>query len=86
MLDECDIADGTSEDCYGNGIPDECELGDFNDDGDVNLSDYVVFQLCFTGPDGGPLSTDCELGDFDCDADIDLGEIAGFQTVFAETL
>ena|GEM_PF-970998 len=86
VLDECDIADGTSEDCYGNGIPDECELGDFDDDGDVSLSDYEVFQSCFTGPDGGPLSTDCELGDFDCDADIDLGDFAGFQTVFAETL
>ncbi|MCX7963896.1 MAG: immune inhibitor A, partial [Candidatus Sumerlaea chitinivorans] len=24
--DECDIADGTSEDCNGNGVPDECDI------------------------------------------------------------
>ena len=26
MPDECDIADGTSQDCNGNGIPDECDI------------------------------------------------------------
>jgi hypothetical protein len=27
VLDECDIADGTSQDCDGDGTPDECEAG-----------------------------------------------------------
>ncbi len=45
--------------------------GDLNDDREVDLVDYGVFETCFTGPDGGPIGPECEPGDFDCDTDID---------------
>ncbi len=48
VLDECDIADGTSQDANSNGIPDECEAppvcsGDSNCDGAVNWRDIDFF-------------------------------------------
>ncbi len=46
-------------------------LGDFDDDGDVDLDDSDSFMACFTGPDGGPVGPGCEPGDFDSDRDID---------------
>jgi len=44
VLDICDIADGTSQDENGNGIPDECEAipGDINGDGCVDQSDLGI--------------------------------------------
>ncbi|MCK4340197.1 MAG: hypothetical protein KAY37_00550 [Phycisphaerae bacterium] len=45
VLDECDIAAGTSQDANGNGIPDECEVcrGDSNCDGAINWRDIDYF-------------------------------------------
>ena len=83
VLDECDITGGVSVDCNVNGVPDECEMGDFDADGTINLSDYQVFQSCFTGPDGGPLDAACELGDFDCDDDVDMADFSAFQLAFS---
>jgi hypothetical protein len=43
--DACDIADGTSEDLNGNGIPDECEEdcpADIDGDGDVDTADLLA--------------------------------------------
>ncbi len=76
--DLTDIAEGTSTDCDGNGIPSECELGDFNGDLTVDITDYEAFRLCYSGP-GGSLGTGCDAGDFDCDNDIDLHDFAAFQ-------
>ena len=45
--------------------------GDFDGDGDVDFGDRLQFELCFTGPDGGPVDPDCEPGDLDYDGDID---------------
>lgn len=49
--DECDIADGTSDDCDDNGTPDECEpcAGDVNCDGTVGASDLAAL-LANWGP------------------------------------
>ncbi len=77
-LDACDVASGVSYDCNANGVPEECEKGDFNGDQTVNLTDYQTFQSCFTGP-GGSLGGGCGAGDFDCDNDIDLRDFAWFQ-------
>jgi hypothetical protein len=48
--DECDIADGSSDDVNGNAVPDDCEcLGDFNDDGEVGVQDFL-YLLADWGP------------------------------------
>jgi hypothetical protein len=59
-----------------------CGAGDMEPDGDVDMSEVAAFQLCYTGPDTGPVGGQCALFDFDGDGDIDLidwcslGEIA----------
>lgn len=52
----------------------EVSLGDFDEDGDVDLTDYGRFTSCFTGPGGGPVPSECAAGDFDDDGDIDCGD------------
>jgi hypothetical protein len=56
--------------------------GDCDGDGDVDLADFGNFQLCFTGPGGGPVSPDCTCTDFDNDDDVDLADFGEFQLVF----
>ena len=46
-------------------------LGDFDGDNDVDGSDRSAFEVCHTGPDGGPVGEFCATGDFDGDTDID---------------
>ena len=52
--DAQDIANGTSTDCDGDGVPDECGCHatpqDSDGDGDVDLGDFTAFQRCFNGP------------------------------------
>jgi len=58
--------------------------GDFDGDGDVDLSDFVTFQLCFAGSSNPPAST-CPPGlnaDLDGDGDVDLGDFLIFQQHF----
>ena len=61
ILDECDIADGSSNDVDGNGIPDECEL-DCNDNG---IPDYWDIK---TGT-----SEDCNTNNVPDECDIEDG-------------
>lgn len=51
VLDECDIADGTSQDSHNDGIPDECQSckGDANGDGTVDPLDSGFVRARF-GP------------------------------------
>jgi hypothetical protein len=79
MLDECDIADGTSQDTNNNGIPDECEgpavcPGDSNCDDAINWRDIDYFvaaqndnvaswEAMFTG------TPPCAFGNNDVNAD-----------------
>jgi hypothetical protein len=64
LVDGEDIAVGTSQDCDGNYVPDECEFidcnsngvfdacdvgGDFDGNGQVELADFMGFEHCFTG-------------------------------------
>ena len=58
--------------------------GDFDDDDDVDMDDYAQFELCFTGPDGGPLAPECLPGDFDVDGDIDCDDWAQFVLAWTE--
>jgi hypothetical protein len=55
---------------------------DFDGDGDVDLTDFAYFQLCFNGPNRPPGAAECSATDFDGDADVDLGDFAAFQACF----
>jgi len=60
------------------------EVGDFDLDGDVDLSDFTVFQLCFGGSNNPPAGT-CPAGvdaDLDADGDVDLADFIIFQQNF----
>ncbi|MFQ5463358.1 MAG: hypothetical protein ACE5E5_12130 [Phycisphaerae bacterium] len=83
LPDTCDIADGLVPDCNGSGVPDPCELaGDFTADGQVNLSDYGVFQGCVTGVEPVALGPGCCYFDGTADSDIDLTDYAAFANQF----
>ncbi len=55
---------------------------DFDRDGDVDLSDFNYFQLCFAGPNRPPAQPNCGFADLDADADVDLTDFARFQNCF----
>ncbi len=65
---------------------------DFDQDGDVDLTDYTVFADCLAGPDASPTPTidDVDLAecldhfDGDTDNDVDLADFAGFQAAFTD--
>jgi len=49
QADACDIAHGTSADSNGDGIPDECQVGDMNCDGAVDFHDINPFVSALAG-------------------------------------
>ena len=56
---------------------------DFDGDGDVDLSDFALLHLCFSGPNHPPaLPEKCGAPDFDLDGDVDLTDFAAFQSCF----
>lgn len=56
---------------------------DFDDDGDVDLSDFGHFQACFNGPNQPPAQpSGCEDADLDFDGDVDLSDFSTFQVCF----
>ena len=62
--------------------------GDFDGDGDVDLTDFATFQLCFAGSANPPAAT-CPAGvDADCDndGDVDLADFLIFQQNFTGSL
>ncbi|HUU82100.1 MAG TPA: C25 family cysteine peptidase [Phycisphaerae bacterium] len=56
-------------------------MGDLNDDGRVDLADYLGLEGCLTGPEGG-VAGGCGPADFDGDSDVDLWDFAEFSAVF----
>jgi hypothetical protein len=52
--------------------------GDFDNDGDVDLNDFDIFQACASGP-AIPLNPGCEDKDFDSDNDVDQSDFGIFQ-------
>lgn len=55
--------------------------GDLTGDGLVTLSDFSIFESCFTGPAGG-VGMGCECADADLDGDVDLADFRAFQIAF----
>ena len=50
---------------------------DLDDDGDVDMEDFAVFQLCLTGS-GEPVSNACQLADLEKDGDVDQMDLERF--------
>jgi gluconolactonase len=46
--------------------------GDFDGDGDVDVTDIGQFDVCMTGANAGPVAPGCELVDVDTDGDVDM--------------
>jgi hypothetical protein len=66
--------------CIGQIIPPH--LADFDTDGDVDLTDYGFFHLCFNGPNKPPTLQTCDLADFDGDGDVDLSDFGVFLSCY----
>jgi len=57
--------------------------GDFDRDGDVDLGDFALLQMCFNGPNRPPaLPCECPDADLDDDKDVDLADFGTFQSCF----
>lgn len=84
-----DASGGGCTDTDSDGLCDVCDpcaggatSGDTDADGSVDLEDFVVFESCLVGPNGG-LGTSCECFDFDFDNDVDLEDYAALQRLFS---
>jgi hypothetical protein len=54
-------------------------LPDFDEDGDVDLSDYGT---CYSGPANPPPLQECYVCDLDTDGDVDLGDYGAFLSCY----
>jgi len=61
-----------------------CVFADLDGDGDVDVSDFVIFQQCYGGSNMPPagLCPDGVDADFDDDSDVDLADFLIFQQHF----
>lgn len=73
--------DGRGNYLYYN-LNDAARFGDFDDDNDVDASDYFGFRNCHTGPDAGPVEPACHAGDADLDTDIDCDDWDRFTSAW----
>jgi hypothetical protein len=64
---------------YGSGA---LPPGDFDGDGDVDLSDYGEFLGCYNGPGNPPAGAQCGASDFDGDGDVDLSDYGEFLNCY----
>ena len=89
FIDDVDLIAAFNKDCNDNGLPDECEAGDWTGDGLMDLDDCAGLFGCLTGAGEGT-SLDapayhnacCVTGDIDADGDVDLGDLALLQNGF----
>lgn len=92
VTDACQIAacpadNASCADCNNNGALDVCAadlLGDYTEDGLLDLDDHAPFTECLAGPAGLPLSDACRplclaAFDLDEDGDIDLKDAAALD-------
>jgi hypothetical protein len=57
-------------------------FGDFDGDTDVDADDLAQFRICYTGDDGGPVTSTCSPGDSDSDTDVDCTDWQAFRAAF----
>jgi hypothetical protein len=57
-------------------------VADLDADGDVDLTDFSIFQLCFGGPNRPVQGPTCVSADLDGDTDVDLADFGVFQACF----
>ncbi|UCE59887.1 MAG: hypothetical protein JSU63_20885 [Phycisphaerales bacterium] len=57
--------------------------GDSNEDGGINLLDYVELNACASGPGSTLTVPSCACFDHDGDEDVDLEDVAEFQRMFS---
>jgi hypothetical protein len=55
---------------------------DFDADGDVDLTEFAVFQACFNGPNRPPADGCMANADLDGDGDVDLSDFVVLQACF----
>ena len=75
LLDETDIAGGTSDDCNGNGVPDECEIFDCNANGIPDSCDLAIGTSDDCNGNGIPdeCEPDCNVNGIADDCDLEAG-------------
>jgi hypothetical protein len=78
--DDCDLCPNTVPDMPVDEQGCTPEIaGDFNRDGDVDLSDFGLFQRCLTGPAFPVLDPECICANLDGDSDVDQDDFGIFQ-------
>jgi hypothetical protein len=60
------------------------DAADFDQDCDVDLTDYVKFQACLNGPNLPPAGACTVDADFDNDGNVDVKDFAAFQAAFGQ--
>lgn len=57
--------------------------GDMDHDGDVDQTDFGLFQACYTAPGQASGDPACDDADFDGDVDVDLADYGAFQRCYS---
>lgn len=60
----------------------ELSPGDCEDDGDVDLWDYELFNACLTGPNGEAPVGDCRCFDLDASDTVDVADFCIIQRTY----
>ncbi len=60
----------------------EGQLGDAENDGDIDFADFAIFSACLLGPHHPIPPSPCRVMDFEQDGDLDLHDLAVFQVAF----
>jgi len=82
--DACDHCPDTLPEIQVNeyGCADPASPADFDKDGDIDLNDFAILQICFTGP-SDPVLPECVNTDLNCDDHVDSIDLDLFMLCFS---